>query len=831
MLQDAGIDQSQQQRRADADHDGALAQGPLQPSLLPSLARRWRLPHLMIAANACQLVLMIAFLALLLARLKESFVGSWFFVFIPLWGSDAITFVAGVIEMRRLLRADTDPTTHNQRINQFNRLKGCLCVAAFKTLLCLNLDELLPSLSARLICTPYYVAAVLRLVLHFCKTPLQVPLPRHTVCGRLAQSRPGTPINPVHIMVILISCRVDQTFYASWAVTLSPLWMLFSVLGFLSIGVGCLALSILLVREPNQQAQRTLFFLCFCILITITTTGSLFLLSLTRRLDVPDAGVTYEQILVPLLAGYSVLLLCYLTFTTVLPRLLLNDQTAVGLEHEADDAEEEDGVLELVSQHLAPPLLVKQSSTLFKRLNAPAMFDAVVGKGLAGLHPVQEGPGASTGEFGGLSASGVASGAPFSGRSAREECVAQDVEEGRGGTGGVGGQDGGRGKGFASWAEGADVTASADAPTCGSGCYAGNVLTDRSEYIQLQADIEQWVGEQRELPLGTPKGRPVAQQQASAKEPAVPEDIKRKLQRFAALKRKLAQAAFAHAGYLVDPCLDGNGGADCPADGGRGWAGRPAANAEPGACGESASPSPPAPALAVEIHGIPECPEGDKHQPPADTPGGCPGPASPREAAAARAHAGRAAGLPPDSQSGLPQAVVVDTYAAAAVIDRAEASAGTAAQPSGCLPSKRVGSLDEQSRAPAADTAAGEPIGEGTGLGSSSEGDGDSSDRPEGAEDKCWICYEGPRDAVLLECGHGGMCVGCAKRLFRKKGRICPMCRQPVTQMVQLRLDAARESGGPASLGIVPVLPAELPVEWLDDLGAETGADRCATSE
>lgn len=401
-------------------------------------------------------------------------------------------------------------------------------------------------------------------------------------------------------------------------------------------------------------------------------------------------------------------------------------------------------MLELVSQHLAPPLLVKQSSTLFKRLNAPAMFDAVVGKGLAGLYAVQEGPGASTGESGGLSASGVASGAPFSGRSAREECVAQDVEEGRSGAGGAGGQDGGRGKGCASWAEGADVTASADAPTCGSGCYAGDVLTDRSEYIQLQADIEQWVGEQRELPLGTPKGRPVAQQKASAKEPAVPEDIKRKLQRFAALKRKLAQAAFAHAGYLADPCLDGNGGADCPADGGRGWAGRPAALAEPGACGESASPSPPAPARAVELHGIPECLEGDaKHQPPADTPGGCPGPASPREAAAARAHAGRAAGLPPDSQPGLPQAVVVDTYAAAAVIDRAEASAGTAAQPSGCLPSKRVGSLDEQSGAPATETAAGEPIGEATGLGSSSEGDGDSSDRPEGAEDKCWICYEG----------------------------------------------------------------------------------------
>lgn len=63
---------------------------------------------MMVAANACQLVLMIVFLALLLARLKETFVASWFFVFVPLWISDAITFVAGTIEMRRLLRARAD---------------------------------------------------------------------------------------------------------------------------------------------------------------------------------------------------------------------------------------------------------------------------------------------------------------------------------------------------------------------------------------------------------------------------------------------------------------------------------------------------------------------------------------------------------------------------------------------------------------------------------------------------------------------------------------------------------------------------------------------------
>jgi hypothetical protein len=225
-------------------------------------------------------------------------------------------------------------------INQFNRLKGCLCVAAFKTLLCLHLDGILPSLPARVICIPYYIAAVLRLVLHFCKTPLVVALPRQSTAGRMAQPRPGTPVNPVHVMVILISCRIDRTFTASWAITFLPLWLLAATLALVSFGVGCLALSILLVRESHEHGQRTLFLLCFVILVTITTTGSLFLLNLTRRLDHPDANVSYDAILIPLLAGYSVLLACYLTFTTVLPRLLLNDLAAAGVDRANEDVEE-----------------------------------------------------------------------------------------------------------------------------------------------------------------------------------------------------------------------------------------------------------------------------------------------------------------------------------------------------------------------------------------------------------------------------------------------------------------------------------------------------------
>lgn len=47
----------------------------------------------------------------------------------------------------------------------------------------------------------------------------------------------------------------------------------------------------------------------------------------------------------------------------------------------------------------------------------------------------------------------------------------------------------------------------------------------------------------------------------------------------------------------------------------------------------------------------------------------------------------------------------------------------------------------------------------------------------------CHICFEGKQDAVLLECGHGGICHTCAWRCFKKKKRKCPMCRQPVTQV------------------------------------------------
>ena len=60
-----------------------------------------------------------------------------------------------------------------------------------------------------------------------------------------------------------------------------------------------------------------------------------------------------------------------------------------------------------------------------------------------------------------------------------------------------------------------------------------------------------------------------------------------------------------------------------------------------------------------------------------------------------------------------------------------------------------------------------------------------------GEGEVCWICVSGPRDAVLLECGHGGICHSCAERCARKRPPLCPMCRQRISCIV--RLDGLEE--------------------------------------
>ena len=60
------------------------------------------------------------------------------------------------------------------------------------------------------------------------------------------------------------------------------------------------------------------------------------------------------------------------------------------------------------------------------------------------------------------------------------------------------------------------------------------------------------------------------------------------------------------------------------------------------------------------------------------------------------------------------------------------------------------------------------------------EGNGDLS------AETCWICFTGSHEAVLLPCGHGGICMKCAERCCEARPRVCPLCRERVVSAYKL---------------------------------------------
>jgi hypothetical protein len=49
---------------------------------------------------------------------------------------------------------------------------------------------------------------------------------------------------------------------------------------------------------------------------------------------------------------------------------------------------------------------------------------------------------------------------------------------------------------------------------------------------------------------------------------------------------------------------------------------------------------------------------------------------------------------------------------------------------------------------------------------------------------------------VFMECGHGGYCWRCAHVLFARPPSECPVCRQPIQQVVELEDPAGALVGG-----------------------------------
>ncbi|GFZ14090.1 RING/U-box superfamily protein [Actinidia rufa] len=55
---------------------------------------------------------------------------------------------------------------------------------------------------------------------------------------------------------------------------------------------------------------------------------------------------------------------------------------------------------------------------------------------------------------------------------------------------------------------------------------------------------------------------------------------------------------------------------------------------------------------------------------------------------------------------------------------------------------------------------------------------------------ECVICMTEPKDTAVLPCRHMCMCSECAKAL-RLQSNKCPICRQPIEELIEIKIDRA----------------------------------------
>eukprot|EP01015_Nassula_variabilis_P027453 TRINITY_DN5629_c0_g1_i1.p1 TRINITY_DN5629_c0_g1~~TRINITY_DN5629_c0_g1_i1.p1 ORF type:complete len:113 (-),score=33.88 TRINITY_DN5629_c0_g1_i1:10-348(-) len=57
----------------------------------------------------------------------------------------------------------------------------------------------------------------------------------------------------------------------------------------------------------------------------------------------------------------------------------------------------------------------------------------------------------------------------------------------------------------------------------------------------------------------------------------------------------------------------------------------------------------------------------------------------------------------------------------------------------------------------------------------------------------CLVCYDSEPNAVLLNCGHGGICFECAQEVCMKRNE-CHLCRNPIAQILKIDLQSSTEN-------------------------------------
>lgn len=52
----------------------------------------------------------------------------------------------------------------------------------------------------------------------------------------------------------------------------------------------------------------------------------------------------------------------------------------------------------------------------------------------------------------------------------------------------------------------------------------------------------------------------------------------------------------------------------------------------------------------------------------------------------------------------------------------------------------------------------------------------------------CCICFSNLANAVIMNCGHGGICYDCGKSILQSNVCLCHLCREPLLFVLQMDL-------------------------------------------
>jgi hypothetical protein len=57
---------------------------------------------------------------------------------------------------------------------------------------------------------------------------------------------------------------------------------------------------------------------------------------------------------------------------------------------------------------------------------------------------------------------------------------------------------------------------------------------------------------------------------------------------------------------------------------------------------------------------------------------------------------------------------------------------------------------------------------------------------PDAEETMCVVCFDAPKEYIIVPCGHICVCARCAEQLTKTRTPMCPVCRGPIRETMKV---------------------------------------------